>query len=106
MNQTNTPPAPAPARIQRPRVGDDVWFYDLERPQREHGGMGQGPFTARVLQVHTGPVGAGETHQVEPTLFCVLKVMTPGGDVMHNKVGHKTTIEETRQRKYWEWRPR
>lgn len=105
IKQPEAPLAPAKPAIRQPIVGDDVYFFDLERPQREHGGMGQGPFTARVLQVHTGPLGAGETHQVAPILFCVLKVMTPGGDIMHQKIGHKSTIEETRQRKFWEWPP-
>lgn len=91
------------APVRQPRVGDDVYFFDLDRPQNEFGGIGQGPFTARVLQVHTGPSGKGETHQVEPTLNCCLKVMTPGGDIMHAKIGHKSMIEETHAHRFWEW---
>jgi hypothetical protein len=96
--QATTKPAPAVAGadIRHPRVGDDVYYFDTSRPSNEFGGIGQGPFTARVVQVVV------DEFAQKPTLTCVLKIMTPGGDLLY-KVGHKTTIAETRAHRYWEW---
>jgi hypothetical protein len=95
VNQNVSTNKPAPAEtVRQPRVGDDVYYFDTERPKNEHGGIGQGPFTARVLQVIN--------NETKPTLHCVLKVMTPGGD-LQLRVGHKSTIAETRAHRYWEW---
>jgi hypothetical protein len=94
-------PAPAAAgadAVRVPRVGDDVYYFDTSRPSNEFGGIGQGPFTARVVQVVNDEIA----QPPKPTLTCVLKIMTPGGDLLY-KVGHKTTIAETRAHRYWEW---
>lgn len=98
MNVAAATKQPAPGEtVRAPRVGEDVYFYDTERPPNEFGGIGRGPFTARVLQVIE--------NDGKPTLLCFLKVMTPGGDLPLNKIGHKSTIAETRAHRYWEWPP-
>jgi hypothetical protein len=87
--------------IKHPRVGDDVYYFDTSRPSNEFGGIGQGPFTARVVQVFNDETAIPP----KPTLVCTLKIMTPGGDLLY-KVGHKITIEETRAHRYWVWPPK
>lgn len=97
MEKPNTAPAgnapgkPEPHR--KPRVGDDVWYYDESRAAYASI-IGAGPYTARVTCIE--PRGVH------------LFVMGPqGGRFDADRIAHKSELGDVAgKKKWWEWPPR
>jgi hypothetical protein len=83
-------PAVAAEKVKRPKIGDDVHFFDNTRAQ-QYSQPGAGPYAAKVVLLGIGGVQ--------------LKVFAPHAVFDAEKVPHKSELDPGKAvvKRWWQW---